>query len=84
MDKIKFIGKRLLMTAITMLLVTFVVFFVIQLPPGDYVDTMVAQMVAEGERISPAEIEMMKEAYGMNDPFLVQYVRWLGNILTGD
>ena len=72
------------MTAITMLLVTFVVFFVIQLPPGDYVDTMVAQMVAEGERISPAEIEMMKEAYGMNDPFLVQYVRWLGNILTGD
>ena len=84
MGKGKFIVKRLGLAAVTLLLITFVVFFVIQLPPGDYVDTLVAKMISEGERVTPQEINNLKEMYGVNRPFLAQYITWLGGVLTGD
>ncbi len=83
MEKGRYILKRLLLAAITLLLITFVVFFVIQLPPGDYVDTLVAKAISEGERVTEAEIQLLRETYGVNRPFMVQYFTWLGGILTG-
>lgn len=83
-DKLKYVGKRLFLAAITLWMITFVVFFVIQLPPGDYVDTLVSKMISEGERVTEAEILQLKEMYGMNRPFIVQYFSWLGGILTGN
>jgi peptide/nickel transport system permease protein len=84
MGKGRFILKRLALAAITLLLITFVVFFVIQLPPGDYVDTLVAKAISEGERVTQAEIANLKALYGVDRPFLLQYITWLGGILTGD
>jgi len=84
MDILQYIIKRLLMAAVTMLLITFVVFFVIQLPPGDYVDTLVSNMIAEGETVTEADILYLKEIYGMNKPFIVQYFSWLKGIVTGN
>ena len=63
---IKFIIRRLLLAAITLLMISFVVFLVIQLPPGDFVDIMVTNMVAEGEQVSEAEILELKESYGLD------------------
>lgn len=84
MDKLRFIGKRLALCALTLLLITFVVFFVIQLPPGDYVDTLVANMIAEGERVTAEEVQRLRAVYGVDRPFIVQYFAWLGGILTGN
>jgi len=84
MDKYKFIVKRLGLALITLLMITFVVFVVIQLPPGDYVDTLVTKMVAEGETVTEAEVELMREMYGLNRPFIVQYFSWLKGIVSGD
>lgn len=84
MDKQKFILKRLLMTGVTLLLITVVVFIVIQLPPGDFVDTLVAQMISEGERVTQVEIDSLRAMYGVDQPMVVQYLKWLGGILTGD
>lgn len=84
MDKLEFVLKRLGAAVITLFMITFVVFVVIQLPPGDYVDTIVAEMIQEGDSVSPAEIEIMREEYGLNRPFVTQYFVWLGGILTGD
>lgn len=72
------------MAALTLLLITLVVFFVIQLPPGDYVDTLVSQMVSEGERVTEADVANLKEMYGMNQPFLAQYFTWLKGVLGGN
>lgn len=80
----KFILKRMLMACATLLLITFVVFMVIQLPPGDFVDTMVTNMIAEGEQVTEAEILQLKESYGMNRHPVVQYLDWLKGIVTGD
>lgn len=84
MNKIKFITKRLGMSVITLALITLVVFFVIQLPPGDFVDYLVSNMIAEGEVVSEYEVEAMREMYGTNRPFFVQYFDWMKGILTGD
>ena len=84
MDKAKFIGKRLLLAVITLFMISFLVFFVIQLPPGDFVDTLVTNMIAEGEKVSQSEIDSLRQLYGVDQPFLIQYFGWLGGILTGD
>lgn len=80
----KFVCKRISMALVTLLIITFVVFIVIQLPPGDFVDTIVTSMIAEGETVTEDEIMAMKEMYGVNRPVLVQYVDWLTGILKGD
>lgn len=67
----------------TVWIITIVAFAVIQLPPGDYVTTLVTQMLGQGVReIKPEVIEQMREQYGLNDPLPVQYFKWMRNIIT--
>ncbi len=80
----KFIIKRLLMAGLTLIMISFVVFIVIQLPPGDFVDTMVTNMIAEGEQVTEADIILLKENYGLNRPVLIQYFDWAGGLIQGD
>ena len=84
MDKLSYIAKRLMLAFFTLLMISFVVFFVIQLPPGDFVDSMVTDMIAQGETVTEADIENLRTMYGTNRPFMVQYVDWLKGIVTGD
>lgn len=58
--------------------VSFVVFMIISLTPGDAVDIILSSDATE------AEYEMMREALGLNDPLLVQYGRYLLGLLHGD
>lgn len=80
----KFIMNRLLMAVVTLFLISFVVFIVIQLPPGDFVDSLVTNMIAEGEQVTEADVQLLKENYGLNRPIYVQYADWLLGILSGD
>ncbi|MDF2800724.1 MAG: transporter permease subunit [Anaerocolumna sp.] len=84
MDKWRYIVKRLILAFFTLLMITFVVFFVIQLPPGDFVDNMVTNMVAQGETVTQADIASLKAMYKTDQPFMIQYADWLKGIVTGD
>lgn len=75
---LKFIGKRLLMLIPVVLGISFIIFAIMSLTPGDP-----AQMKL-GENASPEAIEAMREELGLNDPFLVRYVKYIGGCLTGD
>ncbi len=66
----------------TMLIISFVIFFVIQLPPGDYVTSYVASLSAQGEVFTEADIAYLREQYGLNDPWYVQYFNWVKGIVT--
>jgi peptide/nickel transport system permease protein len=67
----------------TVWVISVLAFAVIQLPPGDYVSTLVTQMLGQGlDEISPESIEQMREQYGLNDPLPVQYLKWMRNIIT--
>ena len=80
-----YIVKRFLFMIPTLIAISIVVFIVINLPPGDFVDRLVAQAKGSGEVISPSEEESMRTVYGLNDPLPVQYFRWIsGIVLRGD
>lgn len=67
----------------TVWIISLISFAVIQIPPGDYVTNMVADMMAQGvEKIDPAVIDQLRQQYGLNDPLPVQYFKWVRNIVT--
>jgi len=72
-----FIVRRLIQAIIVMLVISLVGFF-IKNRIGDPVRDLV------GERVTPAEREVIRNQLGLNDPFLVQYVRFVGNAARGD
>ncbi|MEQ9635378.1 MAG: ABC transporter permease [Devosia marina] len=79
-----FLVRRLIAMVLTIWAVSFVAFAIIQLPPGDYLTSYVAQLSAAGDRIDPATIEALRQRYGLGQPFIVQYFKWIGGILQGD
>lgn len=81
---LKYIIRRVLLTIPTLIAVSLVSFFIIQLPPGDYLTSYVAQLRASGDTVDIQEIEALEERYGLNRPFHVQYLRWMSGVLRGD
>lgn len=81
----RYVKHRLLMFIPTVIIIAFVIFFIIQLPPGDYVTSYVAAMAAEGEIFTPEEIAAMRAQYGLDNPWYIQFFSWLKDIvLHGD
>jgi peptide/nickel transport system permease protein len=70
--------KRLLGTVPILLLVTVVVFAIMQILPGDP-----ARMIL-GQEATPQALEALRERLGLNRPLHVQYLSWVGNVLRGD
>ncbi|MFC4006154.1 ABC transporter permease [Nonomuraea purpurea] len=80
-----YFGRRLVYVVVTLWAISIVTFVIINLPPGDYVSTLVANAQAGGEGITPAEIANLRQRYGLDDPIIVQYWRWISAIiLHGD
>jgi len=73
-----YIGRRLMLMVPTLAVISVVVFTIIQLPPGDYIETYIAKLEAEGEVTSFERIENLREMFWLNDPMPVRYLRWMG------
>ncbi len=67
-----------------MILMSVVAFGIIQAPPGDYLQTYIAELVAGGDQIDMAEVENLRRQYGLDSPVHVQYLKWVGNIVRGN
>lgn len=80
----EYIVRRIFYMIILLVLLSVVSFIVIQLPPGDYLTTMVTRMRQLGVTIDPAILESYETRYGLNLPLYQQYLRWAGNLLRGD
>lgn len=80
-----YIVRRILYMIPTLFAISVVAFFVVQLPPGDYLTSMVAGMAAQGEAVDRATLQALRERYGLGEPFYVQYYKWISGImLRGD
>ncbi len=80
-----FIIKRLLFMIPTLVLISIVSFMIIQLPPGDYLTTVVAELTASGGTVDPQQLIALRERYGLGDPIYVQYFKWItGIVFRGD
>lgn len=78
----KYIVRRMLMFIPTVILVSVVIFFIIQLPPGDYVTSYIARMSAEGEVFTANDIISLRSQYGLDSPWYFQYLNWMKGIVT--
>ncbi len=79
---LKYILRRLLQLIPTLFLVSVVVFLMVRIIPGDPITLLYG--VSEGAGASEETIEAMREYYGLNDPLIVQYLRWITGIFKGD
>jgi peptide/nickel transport system permease protein len=80
-----YILRRLGLMIPTVIAVSFVSFIVLQLPPGDFLDSYIAQLQAQGEIVDEKSILELRERYGLDQPMLVQYWSWIsGIVLHGD
>ena len=75
---------RLLMMIPTLFVISLLIFFIIQLPPGDYLETYMAELQARGESIDSGQLQFLRETYGLDEPFHVQYAKWAWGLLHGD
>lgn len=79
-----YIGRRLLMMIPTLFAISIVAFAIIQLPPGDFLTTYVAQL-EDGEEVDADVLASLEARYGLNQPIYVQYYKWISNmLLKGD
>ena len=75
---IRYILKRILQAVPLLLVISFIVFTLIHLAPYDAIDAQITS------NMSKEEINILREQSGLNKPFLIQYVDWLGQILSGN
>lgn len=76
-----YIVRRLIMLIPTMMVISIVIFMIIQLPPGDYLTTYISNLEASGIRVTEDQAAALKRQYGLDLPIYGQYVRWISNIL---
>ncbi len=80
----RYIIHRLLIMIPTLLAISLIVFVIIQLPPGDYLESYIAELQSQGESVDRSKIEFLRQHYGFDKPLLEQYALWLFGMLRGD
>lgn len=78
---LRYILRRVGLMIITLAAISFATFWIINLPPGDYVSTLQAAAETRGEEISQERLAALRARYSLDDPFLMQYFNWIGNII---
>jgi len=77
MENILYIVKRLCQAILTLFLASALCFTIIQLAPGDYLDTL-----KNNPQISPEYLAQLQQQFGLDQPPVVQYWRWLVRVVT--
>lgn len=80
----RYILQRLALLPLLMVIYSFVIFAIIQAPPGDFLTAYVATLASSGSSISADQIAALRHQYGLDQPFIVQYALWMKNLFHGD
>jgi peptide/nickel transport system permease protein len=62
----------------TLLVISFVSFAIIKLPPGDFLSNEIAELKSQGDRAALEKVEFLRKQYGLDKPFVEQYAIWVG------
>lgn len=84
MAMLRYIVQRLLLLPFLILLFSIIVFGLVQAPPGDFLTSYIATLAASGSSMDQATVDALKVQFGVDQPFMVQYWRWLDGLLHGD
>ena len=80
----RYIIHRILMMIPTLLVISLICFIIIQLPPGDYLESYIAELESQGETVDETKIAFLRQEYGLDKPLWEQYLYWLTGMLQGD
>ncbi|ALA18790.1 MULTISPECIES: ABC transporter permease [Chelatococcus] len=75
---IGFVARRLVTMALTLLVISLLIFVIIKLPPGDFLTNQIAELRAQGEAAAMAKAEFLIKQYGLDRPVWEQYLVWIG------
>jgi peptide/nickel transport system permease protein len=81
---LRYVVHRLVIMVPTLLAISLITFVIIQLPPGDYLESYIAELQSQGENIQGEKIEYLRQVYGLDRPWWQQYLVWLGGLFRGD
>jgi peptide/nickel transport system permease protein len=81
---LNYIIRRLVNMTVLIVIVSFVGFFIIQLPPGSILDVQLTKIRERGGDISREQVAALRARYGIDDPFSVRYLKWVTRSLQGD
>ncbi|MDA0340637.1 MAG: ABC transporter permease [Proteobacteria bacterium] len=79
-----YVIRRILIMIPTLIAISAITFIIIQLPPGDYLSTYIAELQSQGENVDQAKIEALRAQYGLDRPMIEQYLVWVLGLLQGD
>jgi peptide/nickel transport system permease protein len=68
----------------TLIIISALVFTIIELPPGDYFESYVSDLRAQGEAVDMQEIEELRVQYGFDHSPVIRYFYWVAGMLHGD
>ena len=74
-----YIARRIIYLIPTLLIVSIIAFAVIQLPPGDFLASLISSAV---ETVDQAQVDALRQRYGLDEPIYVQYWKWISGIIT--
>lgn len=79
-----YLFRRILAMGVTLVVISVLVFIIIQLPPGDYLTTYIAELESQGELVNPDKIAFLRRQYGLDLPLYQQYFVWASGLVQGD
>lgn len=80
---LRYILQRLLLIPVLIFFFSIMVFALVQAPPGDYLTSYIATLSASGSSLDQAQIEALKQQFGLDQPVYIQYLRWIDSLLHG-
>src|SRR5689334_19133907 len=80
----RYILQRLALLPLLMVVYSFVIFAIMQAPPGDFLTAYVATLASSGSSLSAEQIAAMRAQYGLDQPFFVQYLVWVEHLVHGN
>ncbi|GLQ12131.1 peptide ABC transporter permease [Devosia yakushimensis] len=81
---LSYILRRILWAVPFLFAASLVAFLLITLPPGDYVTTYAQTLMQSGDTVDQARLDALRQRFGLDQPVVVQYFIWIGNVLRGD
>lgn len=76
--------QRLLILPFLILFFSIIVFALVQAPPGDFLTSYIATLASSGSSMDQAQVDALKVQFGVDQPFMVQYGRWMSGLVRGD
>jgi peptide/nickel transport system permease protein len=81
---IRYVLWRIAIMVPTLLIISALIFTIIELPPGDYFESYIAELQAQGEGVNEEQIEALRKQYGFDQPPIIRYFHWVAGMLHGD